>query len=459
MTQWTLGDIAECLQTSLANLKPEAIVSGISTDSRTLEPGSLFVPLVGEKFDGHDYVQQILSEGQVTGVVWARHARPEWLREQTEVEVFYVEDSLDAYQALGLYWKKKCGVRCVGVTGSVGKTTTKEFLAHFLGSNFRVHKSRANHNNDIGVPKTLLELRPEHELVIVEMGMRGRGEIARLVRAAEPDVGIITAIGTSHLELLGSREEIARAKGELVEGLSGDGQAVLPYTDDYFDLLESLAAAPVTSYAAVPSPEGVISPETILVEDAEGTEFILDGRAHRLPMPGRHHLHDFFAVLAVGQCLGVAQSDMLARLPELSNPDGRAEWISLAGAKFYLDAYNSAPESLRASLEVLQRCEGRRVAILGDMLELGQDGPKAHQDIGASLPDYGVELALCYGPLSEQMAERAKSSGVQAHWFQEKSDLTEFLSQELRQGDSVLVKASRGMALETVVHAIKERVG
>jgi UDP-N-acetylmuramoyl-tripeptide--D-alanyl-D-alanine ligase len=457
--QWTLGDIAACLGTLLPHHQPDTFVSGISTDSRTLEPGSLFVPLVGDRFDGHNYVRKAIEEHGAASIVWGRDEVPGWLASNTKVAVFRVSDTLKAYQSLGLYWKNLCDVKCVAVTGSVGKTTTKEFLAHFLSTRFKVHKSQANFNNDIGVPKTLLQLQPEHQVVIVEMGMRGRGEIARLVKSSEPDVGIITAIGTSHLELLGSRENIARAKGELVEGLSADGCAVLPKSDEFFSLLAALSQAPVTSYSVAPGAGADLAPDSVLSRDAESTTFVYGGREYRLPLPGEHHLHDLFAVLTAGRALGLSVSEMLEALPSLSNPDGRAEWVELAGARFFLDAYNSAPESLRASLGVLKSCSSRRVAVLGDMLELGTDGPRIHREIGASLEQYGVDLALCFGPLSEGMAQQALSAGINAHWFAEKDDLTDFLSRELQIGDSVLVKASRGMALETVVNAIKERVG
>lgn len=457
MTCWTLKDVAVCLDRPLSKLAPETRVSEVSTDSRTLLQGSLFVPLVGEKFDAHDYLRAAVEERGATAVLWSRSDVPDWLEER-EVELFKVADTLEAYQRLGLYWRKKCGVRCLAVTGSVGKTTTKEFLAHFLSPFFRLHKSQANFNNDIGVPKTLLEVTPEHEMVIVEMGMRGPGEIARLVRAAEPEIGIVTAVGTSHIELLGSREAIARAKGELVAGLPGDGKAILPASDDFFELLSSLSTAKVCSYSAQVG-LGETAPQAVLSQNAESTRFVYQGTEYRLPLPGSHHLHDLFAVLATGLALGLEAPAMLEHLGELSHPDGRAEWTDIAGARFYLDAYNSAPESLRASLGVLKSCAGRRVAVLGDMLELGEAGPDLHAEIGDSLADYGVELALCHGRLSRHIVERGSAAGVECHWFSDKSELANFLSNHLRAGDSVLVKASRGMALETVIDALKERVG
>lgn len=455
---WTLGDIAEALGETQGLQAPGLAVAGVSTDTRTLEQGSLFVPLVGENFDGHDYAEMAVRQKGARAVVWARKETPAWLEEFPEVRFFFVEDTLAAYQALGLYWKKKCKARCVAITGSVGKTTTKEFLAHFLEAHFSVHKSKANYNNDIGVPKTLLELRPEHEIVIVEMGMRGLGEIARLVRAAEPEVGIITAIGTSHIELLGSRENIARAKGELVQGLPVQGRAILPKSDDYIELLSELSNAPILSYSAGAEAGADIHPERTVAKDEESTTFVYSGKEYKLPLPGKHHLHDLFAVLATGSALGLEPNVMLESLSALKNPDGRAEWLSVGGARIYLDAYNSAPESLRASLDVLGQSRGRKIAVLGDMLELGEQGPVAHREIGAQLGDYGVSLALCYGPLSRETANQANADGVDARWFEEKKSLTQCLTQELREGDTVLVKASRGMALETVVNEIKERV-
>lgn len=455
---WTLGDIALALGSHQSLQAPELHVSGVSTDTRTLERGSLFVPLVGENFDGHDYAETAVKEKGACALVWARPELPAWLVDFPNVVVFQVEDTLLAYQALGLYWKKKCGVRCVAITGSVGKTTTKEFLAHFLSRHFVVHKSKANYNNDIGVPKTLLELRPEQEVAIVEMGMRGRGEIARLVKAAEPEIGIITAIGTSHIELLGSRENIALAKAELVQGLPPQGRAILPLSDDYIELLSELAEAPILSFSAGADAGADIHPERVVAKDEESTTFLYQGREYRLPLPGQHHLHDLFAVLAAGQALGIKPEDMLKDISSLKHPEGRAEWIRLGGARIYLDCYNSAPESLRASLDVLKQSQGRKLAVLGDMLELGDEGPRAHREIGGQLVEYGVSLALCYGPLSQEMADQARVAGVDARWFSDKSGMADVLGSELREGDTVLVKASRGMALETVVNAIKERV-
>lgn len=455
MTLWTLGDVAHCL--SSPDLGPdfasERIVSGICTDTRALGEDSLFVPLVGENFDGHDFAQKAVDSG-AAGIVWGRPETPQSLLD-SGVPLFQVSDTTLAYQALGLYHKKRCGVRCVAITGSVGKTTTKEFLGHLLDSQYKVHRSRKNFNNDIGVPLTLLELSPEHDVVILEMGMRGRGQIGRLVSASEPEVGLITGIGTSHLELLGSREEIARAKGELLEGLPQEGRAILPRGDEFYELLCSLANAPVICYDAEDAAGGV-APTKILKEDELGTSFSFDGETYRLPLPGRHHLHDLMAALAAGLALGANTRLMLDSVASLSHPEGRAEWLELGGVKFFLDAYNSAPESLRASLGVLKTCEGRRIAVLGDMLELGDASVAAHRAVGDDLLGYGVSRVYCVGPLSQHTVERASTSGVEATWYSSKPELAEQLRSDLRPGDKVLIKASRGLALETIVESLKE---
>lgn len=454
MTHWTLGEIAQSLNAQdLATdpRPPQEAVADFSTDTRTLKPGSVFVPLVGENFDGHDYVDRALAAGCV-GVVWGRPELPAGLRERG-VALFFVEDTTLAYQRLGLAHLKACAARCIAITGSVGKTTTKEFLAHLLEGSYAVHKSSKNFNNDIGVPLTLLATQPEHDVVIVEMGMRGLGEIARLACAAEPQVGLITGIGSSHLELLGTRQAIADAKAELVERLPSDGRAVLPASDDFFELLKSRASAPVLSYGV---DSGEVSPEAILSEEPSGTEFVFAGARYRLHIPGRHHLHDLMAALAAGIAVGASPEAMLSRLPSLRPADGRSQWLDFSGARLYLDAYNSAPESLRAALAVLASCPGRRLVVLGDMLELGAAAVPAHEAVGQELRDYGVELALCVGPLSRHTVEQARRSGVEAAWFASKELLAERLREELREGDTVLLKASRGMALETVVSLLKE---
>lgn len=448
MSLWTLGLVAHRLHLPVLAkpLASDQRVSSISTDSRTLEPGSVFVPLVGDRFDGHDYIEKALARGAV-GVVWGRPEVPPSLL-QSGVAVFQVPDTTLAYQALGLAHRLACQTRCVAITGSVGKTTTKEFLAHLLSSQMFVHRSEQNFNNDIGVPLTLLGLKPEHDVVIVEMGMRGPGQIARLVQAALPEVGLVTGIGSSHLELLGTREAIALAKSELVSGLPKDGRAILPAGDDFFSLLKSRSSAPVSSFGV---DTGDLHPLEILEADAWGTTFRLGAGIHRLNLGGLHHLHDLMGALAAGLALGVDLEAMLMTLPSLEHPEGRAEWIELHGAQVYLDAYNAAPESMRAALSVLSGCKARKVAVLGDMLELGPTALQAHRSLGEELASFGIDRLLGYGPLTREMVLAAKDLGVAAEHFSMKDDLSLALEEELHPGVAILVKASRGMALETVI--------
>lgn len=453
MRPWTLGEIAQSLGISGSALSysQDTVITEVSTDTRTLKPGSLFVPLVGESFDGHDYVKKALDLG-AAAVLWGRSELPEWNGESS-AQVLRVVDTTRAYQQLGLARRLACRTRCVAITGSVGKTTTKEFLAHLLGSQMSVHKSEKNFNNDIGVPLTLLGLEPEHDVVILEMGMRGPGQIARLVQASKPEVGIITSIGSSHLELLGTRENIARAKAELVAGLPSDGRAILPAEDEFYSLLQELSQAPVTSFGAF---DGEIRPERLGDFERDATSFVMSGSKHRLLLPGRHHLLDLMAALAAGLALGAELEGMLHRLPGLLSSYGRARWLSLGGAQIYLDAYNAAPESMRASLEVLARCGGRKIAVLGDMLELGSESVSAHASLGRELKDYGVDLALCYGRLSEHLAQEARASGIEAYCYDDKKVLALKLAHFLKPDVTVLIKASRGMALETILESLEE---
>lgn len=453
MRLWTLGEIAQSLGISGSALScsQDTVITEVSTDTRTIKSGSLFVPLVGESFDGHDYAQKAISKG-AAAILWGRPEKPCWSSE-SKVQLLEVADTTKAYQKLGLAHRIACGVRCVAITGSVGKTTTKEFLAHLLAGQMKVHKSEKNFNNDIGVPLTLLGLKPEHDLVIVEMGMRGPGQIERLVEAARPEIGLITSIGTSHLEILGTRENIARAKAELVAGLPSDGRAILPAEDDFLALLQEFAKAPVLSFGLA---KGQVHPESIEDFAQNGTSFFMGGIKRMLLLPGRHHLVDLMAALAAGLALGADLEAMLAQLISLDSSLGRARWLNLEGARIYLDAYNAAPESMRASLEVVAGGKGRKIAVLGDMLELGSQAAQAHKQLGQELKSFAIDLALCYGPLSRYVVEEAKVNGVEAYHFEDKEELTLKLASLLSYDTTILIKASRGMALETVIESLEK---
>ncbi len=467
MTRWTLAEVTTALGQPLTvgELSCSSEFTEVSTDTRSLTQGALYVPLVGERFDGHDFLQAAASKG-ARASLWGRSELP-FSGESWSLPLWKVDDTLEAYQCLARHWKNLCGAEAVGVTGSVGKTTTKELLTQLLRPFYQVSASEKNFNNDVGVPLTLLGLSPLDQIAVLEMGMRGRGEIARLARCAQPRVGLITGIGSSHLELLGSREEIARAKGELVEELPSDGWAVLPYNDDFYALLCELSHAPVIAYSANPGvlnqgpslPEGgLLCPQEIISEDPRGTAFRFSEKDYYLPLPGRHHLHDLFAALATALALGLEPTEVLSGIGNLQPPEGRAEWLTLGGVQVYLDAYNSAPESLHASLGVLAQCQARRLAVLGDMLELGETATEAHRRAGRNLRDFGIHKVWCFGPLSKGMAEEARSTGVHAEWFEDKSALTAALAKELQSGDCLLIKASRGMALETVVDTLKSEL-
>ncbi len=463
MTRWTLEEVADCLGRPAHDGEGSVsgVVTQISTDTRTVVPGALYVPLVGERFDGHDFLTEALTKG-AAAFVWARPEPPTGPAELSGAVRFQVPDSTFAYQALGRYRRRALDPICIGLTGSVGKTTTKEILARFLGEFGPALASSKNFNNDIGVPLTLLDLRPEHRFAVLEMGMRGRGEIARLADCAEPNVGLITCIGTSHIELLGSRQAIAEAKGELIGALSDDGRAVLPLHDDFFDYLRTCSKAPVWAYSGRPARAGadqsyrVIAPQEVLEADSESSTFRMLDLEWTLPLPGEHHMHDLFAALAILAALDLPLERALEQLSSLTPPEGRGEWHRLGDARVYFDAYNSAPESLRASLAVLAACRGRRLAVLADMLELGDYAEEAHRQIGRELSQYGVEQLFCYGTMARFIAEEARSTGVRTAEFESKDVLADALREALRDGDTVLMKGSRGMALETVLHNLSK---
>ncbi|MCT0226171.1 UDP-N-acetylmuramoyl-tripeptide--D-alanyl-D-alanine ligase [Synechococcus sp. CS-1328] len=437
----------------------------ICTDSRRLQPGDLFVPLVGEHFDGHTFLEQALASGGAAAAVAQADRLTESQREHLAGlgrPLWIVADTLLAYQQLGSLWRKQLGAPVVAVTGSAGKTTTRELIRASLADLGPVVASSGNENNDIGVPLTLLKARASTAALVVEMGMRGMGEIERLSRCAAPDVSVITNIGTAHIGRLGSREAIAQAKCEICLGLKPDGLLVIPAGDP---LLET-ALARVWSGAvwrvalsSDPAAEPLPPADWIghLSGDGSRLEVHHNGRIQSvsLPLEGRHNARNLLLALAVAERLGIAP-DTLTTL-EVDVPGGRNRRRQMGGLTVLDETYNASPEAVLAALELLAGQPGRRFAVLGTMLELGDRSLALHQQVAERAAALGLDglVIVDGGAEGEAMLEAARSLPRLAR-VAEAIEAFEPLRSWLNAGDVVLLKASRGVALERLLPSLEQ---
>lgn len=426
--------------------------SGVSTDTRTVEPGMLFVALRGERFDGHDFLAEALRRGAAGVLVDGRAALPEL----PGASAFVSADTLAAYQALAAAHRARFSIPVVAVTGSNGKTTTKDLIAAALGSRLRVLKTQANFNNEIGLPRTLLELSAAHEAAVVEMGMRGLGQIRALARIARPTIGVVTNVSETHVELLGSIDNIARAKGELAEALTADGCLLLNADDPRVAAMRARAKCPVRTFGFAPDAD-VRAERVRMAEGRTSFECVAGGwrRTFVLPLLGRHNVCNALAAIAVGTELGLSPEELQAGVSALQPTPMRLETHCAGGVTVINDAYNASPASMRAAIEVLaEAAPGRKLAALGDMLELGGEAEALHAAVGELLAARGADAVVTVGKLAARIAERAAALGVAAYACEDHAQAAARLQSLLRSGDTVLVKGSRGMRMEKVAELL-----
>ena len=425
--------------------------AGVATDTRTLEPGALFVALSGERFDGHDFIDAAVRQG-AAGIVAS--CEPTGISPATAV--FLVPDTRLAYQGLARLHRCRFQLPVVAVTGSNGKTSTKDMIAAVLATRRNVLKTEANFNNEIGLSHTLLKIRPEHEAVVVEMGMRGLGEIAGLAATALPTVGVVTNVGETHLERLGSVDNIAAAKAELVEALPADGIAVLNGDDERVRNMRAKTAARSVFY-------GIQAAADVRAENlrysAQGVEF--DCRTHQgvfavtIPVPGIHNVYNALAAIAVGLELGVAPADAACALAAYEPGKMRLNIHRYGEITVIDDTYNASPLSMAAAIDVLATvATGRKVAAVGDMLELGPAARSAHEQVGRQLAAAGVAAVLALGEMAAVAAATAREQGVLTTVAcLDHAAAVAALGELLQPGDTLLLKGSRGMAMEKLLDA------
>ncbi len=436
------------------------VFTGITTDSRSVRPGELFVALAGGNFDGHDYCAAALEKG-AAGVLVSR--RPEGVG--GDAAVFRVTDTLLAYQQLAAAYRRQFGnLKVFAITGSNGKTSTKDLLAVCLGARFNVLKTQGNFNNEIGLPKTLLEITEKTDIAVVEMGMRGLGQIAELCSIAAPDSGLITNVGECHMELLGSMENIARAKSEIVADLPPTGFAVLNGDDTRVVAAAALTRAqPVffglgdnCDYRGSSIQSSVWGTSFLCTEQTTGKTVPV-----KLQLLGEHNVYNALAAIAGAACYGVPIEESAAALAAARLTGSRQEIVYIGELTFISDAYNASPASMEAALKTLAELKkaagsgARTIAVLADMLELGAVSESGHRRVGRWAAAYGTDFILAYGHEAAYIADEAAKSGAQARHCRDRQEAAALLRSMARAGDIILLKGSRAMEVDKMLELFK----
>jgi len=442
-----LGATGEC--------ELKEVAQGYSIDSRTVQPGDLFFAVKGERLDGHDFVHQALERGAVSAVV----RKDQLARFSVKTCLLAVDDTLVALQTLATAMRRLWGKPVVGITGSVGKTTTKEAIAHVLSSHYKVLKSEGNLNNHFGLPLMLLKLQPEHEIAVIEMGMSHAGEIAALAKIAQPETGVVTVVAPVHLEFFDSIAGIARAKYELIESLPASGTAVLNADDQYVSQFGRDFKGKVVLYGTrVPAD---VRGENIKSGGSEGSEFdvVVEGRREHavLPLVGVHNISNALAAVAVSLDRGIKLSDAVATLATLKPADKRGQVVQVGNIRVINDCYNSNPKALEAMVEALAAMPAkRRIVVAGEMLELGPAGESMHKSAGQHIAEKKLDMLLGVRGLAQSLVDGAKAKGMRAEFVATAEEAGEWLAREARDGDVVLLKASRGVKLEKALQKWQE---
>lgn len=453
---FTVAEVVAVTGGRLLQGSPETPVSGFAYDSRKVAPGDCFVAMPGERVDGHDYTEKAAAAGAACIIASRPVAAP-------GAAVVQVADPLLALGQLGRAQRDRYSLPIVGVTGSVGKTTTRELISAVLSQQFRVFRTSGNFNSEVGLPITLMDLDASHEVAVLEMGMRALGEITYLTSIAHPQIGVVTNVGITHLELLGTQENIARAKGELVRSLPAAGAAVLNVDDPRVAAMAAESPHKVWFYGFEAQGKGErwVTAEGVERSGGAGQRFTLIAGAERaeayLPAPGRHNVLNAMAAAAVGLELGMSLQEAAAGLANYAPSGSRMRILTQGGVRLLDDTYNAAPASVTAALGILREQAGptgRAIAVLGDMGELGAAAEEGHRQVGQEAAAK-ADLVIAVGQLAAHIAAAA---GEKARHFSDKAAATAFLKQVVQPGDTVLFKASRSMALEEILQALQNHL-
>lgn len=448
-----LYEILSATKGRLIQKGPMSSFPGISTDSRTVKRGELFIPIAGKNFDGHEFLLPSMKKG--ASALSSKPFKP--LKKRTAI---LVKDTLRAFHDIASYHRSKFNIPFIGITGSSGKTTTKDMMASILSLAGCTLKTEENFNNEIGVPKTLLRLNKKHRFAVVEMAMQGLGEIACLSRIVSPNIAIIVNIGKAHMEHLRSEKNIATAKSEILKFQKKNDVAILPADDRYFGFLKSRAQGKVISFG-IDKPADVRA--TNIMFQSGSSSFTVSSKGVRidivLPLPGKHNVYDAIAAAAAAIALGIRPGLIKTGLESSKLSSKRLNTLLVKGIRIIDDTYNANPDSVAASLNILENYPGRRIAVLGDMFELGKIAIKSHRDVGRLAAELSIDTLIAVGKLSKHIAKTAKEHGLLcAYHAASNRQVVKILKKMIRPDDTILVKGSRGMRMEEIVEALKKLV-
>jgi UDP-N-acetylmuramoyl-tripeptide--D-alanyl-D-alanine ligase len=427
-------------------------VHSVTQDSREAKEGTLFVALKGQRVDGHDFIQEAESRGAIAAVV-------EYEVEGVHIPQFIVPSSVMALGDLARIWRGRLNIPVIAVTGSVGKTSTKELIAHVLEAKFETHKSRKNYNNEIGLPTELMNLDKKHQCSVVEFGMRNLNQINYLSRIARPNISIITNIGMSHIENLGSRENIAKAKAEILEGMDSEAILILNRDDDFYDYIKTLSQSKCEVISFGTDPEADIRISDVCLNETANPSFKLnDLQIEMKNSAGKHQAYNAAVAYAVATKMGMRQEDIVERFATFSTPERRGSFVHSKNGALLLDnTYNAAPDSIQSSLQTLSELAGRgkrTIAVIGEMLELGAYSEEAHRHIGKIIagmdgPDLLVTVGKHAGLIGEEAGKKERKH------FENAALAAQYLLGEVSDDDIVLLQGSNGVGLDLAVMALE----
>ena len=459
MKNMTLQNIANACKGRLVckEEQKDFEIKGAVLDSRLVEEGYLFFATKGERVDGHSFIPQV-AEKKAACVICEKAP------ENTDIPYILVEDSFIALKQVATFYRESLNIPIVGITGSVGKTSTKEIISSVLATRYNVLKTEGNFNNEVGLPLTILRIREEHKVAVVEMGINHFGEMHRLSEIAKPDICVITNIGQCHLEFLGSREGILKAKSEIFDFMNPEGYVCINGDDDMLATIKEVHGhKPVTYGLTMKSDVYITDSESKGIFGSKATIYLNDETFDvEIPLPGEHMVMNALAATCVGDLLGLKPEEIAEGIKNVKAVGGRSNLIALDDKTILDDCYNANPVSMKAAIDLLRQADTRKVAILGDMFELGEGQEKMHSEIGTYAVEKDINVLVCVGEISKNMYEaalqekEASKKDIQIHYMKDTQEAIDKINEILEKGDTILVKASHGMGFAKVVETLQK---